>query len=781
MTAIDAFRDTMTDRGLQCVDPIVPDAKIHRFHVPGDNPGSKNGWYILFGDGLPAGAYGSWKTGKTFKWCAKEERTLTDAERAKWRERIAEAKKARDQKLNRLHAEARKKASEAWKQMKPVTGHSYLETKGVKSYGLKQYKNALVVPARDSKGIIHSLQSINSNGDKRFLPDGAIRGHFSSIDGDGDTSLVCEGYSTGASLHEATGYPVIIAFNAGNLKPVCEALHKKSPDTKFIVCADDDYQTDGNPGLTKAKEAAEAVGAVLVVPKFKDQTHRGTDFNDLHQIEGLEVVRHQIEEALRAPIGQAETPDDLLDFGIKAKPHLDIAKFSGITKAFVELATRNSEADPAAVLFTFLARFGVEVGRNSYLNIGDSTHHGRLAVVIVGETSKSRKGTSGKPVEKLMSFKSLLSLGEYKNVHSSPGPFSSGEGIIYAVRDPIESWNRKKQTNEITEPGVDDKRLFVLDEEFAGVLANTHREGNTLSMVIRCAWDTGRFDPLTKNNKISAKDAHVGWVSHITQYELLLKLPECEGFNGFANRILWVFAQRRKLVPLPEPMPAQELAELQYLLLSILNKCRECEREIAFSKQAQEAWVDEYYQHLTSQNGNGLLGVVLNRGEAQVRRLALLFTLLDDENETSLKHLDQAMTAWKYCEDSAAYIFKGQAQDSVAKKIAKALQDKGQLTGTEIRDLFSRNVKKDRIEKAIEELVTSDTAEMVSEPTGGRPLNILKRKYPNDKNDINDKRCEIEVKKGLKSFKSLRDSDKKPDEQETEDLGAGCSDRDEDV
>jgi hypothetical protein len=484
--------------------------------------------------------------------------------------------------------------------------------------------------------------------------------------------------------------------------------------------------------------------------------------------------------------GQVETPDDLLNFEIKEKPHLDITKFSGITKAFVELATRNSEADPAAVIGTFLARFGVEVGRNPFFMVGDTVHHGRLDCVVVGDSSKSRKGTSEKPVNSLFSLNSLPDSEKqgYKPARTSPGPFSSGEGVIYKVRDQVESWNTKEQKTETTDPGVTDKRLYICDEEFNNVLANVKREGNTLSMVIRKAWDDGTFEPLTKNSRMSATNAHIGWVCHITGYELQAKLSECEGFNGFANRILWIFAQRQKLVPLPEPMPTKELAEIQYLLLSILNKCHEHEKEIPFTEQAQEAWVNKYYRQLTSQNETGLLGVVLSRSEAQVRRLALLFTLLDGEYETSLKHLDQAMTVWKYCEDSASYIFKGQAQDSVARKISQTLQEKGQLTGTEIRDLFSRNVKKDRIEKAIQELVTSDTAEMVLEPTKGRPLNILKMKCFNDINDINDKRSENGVDerlKSFKSFKSLRGSDKKPVGQEFKDLGAGCSDVDEDI
>jgi len=495
-------------------------------------------------------------------------------------------------------------------------------------------------------------------------------------------------------------------------------------------------------------------------------------------IPAIEAVQAQ---AVAKP-DQGEITDNLLDFEIKEKPRLDITKFSGITRTFVELATRNSEADPAAVLFTFLVRFGVEAGRNPYFMVGDTVHHGRLDCVVVGDSSKSRKGTSEKPVNSLFSFNSLCDSEKegYKTAHTSPGPFSSGEGVIYKVRDQTEGWNTKEQKTEITDPGVTDKRLYICDEEFNNVLANVKREGNTLSMVIRKAWDDGTFEPLTKNSRMSATNAHVGWVCHITGYELQAKLSECEGFNGFANRILWVFARRQKLVPLPEPMPTKELAELQYSLLSIFNKCHECKREITFTKQAQEAWIKRYYRELSSRNGNGLLGVVLSRGEAQVRRLALLFTLLDGENKTSLEHLNQAMAAWQYCEDSACYIFKGQAQDSVTRKIAQALQEKEQLTGTEIRDLFSRNVKKDRIEKAIEELVTSDTAEMVSEPTKGRPLNILKIKYSYDKSDINDKRSEREVGEGLKSFKSfksLRDPENKT--YDFEDSGAFCSDVDE--
>jgi putative DNA primase/helicase len=258
------FSESMAAHGLHCSDNLVPDGKIHRFHVNGDKPGSKNGFYILYGDGLPAGSYGSWKLNQTFTWCGKSEKSLTENERVKWQEQIAKAKAARDQELKRIHLEAQKRAKAEWENAKPVKEHPYLKAKDVKSYSLREdNKGRLVIPIRDIEGTLHSLQTIDGQGNKLFLPGGAIAGHFSSIDCTGNTLLICEGYSTGATLHEATGRPVACALNCGNLKPVCEALRKKSPDIKIIVCGDDDYQTDGNPGLAKAKEAVEAVGAVL--------------------------------------------------------------------------------------------------------------------------------------------------------------------------------------------------------------------------------------------------------------------------------------------------------------------------------------------------------------------------------------------------------------------------------------------------------------------------------------------------------------------------------------
>jgi putative DNA primase/helicase len=158
----------------------------------------------------------------------------------------------------------------------------------------------LIVPMRDTAGQLHSLQTIQPDGDKRFLYGGRVNGCYHSIGKKPvDVLIVCEGYATGASIHEATGYPVVVAFNAGNLKAVALALRAKYPDLKIIIAADDDHQTEGNPGMTKAQAAAQAVGAAVAVPTFPaGRPDKATDFNDLHQLAGLDAVKACIDNAI---------------------------------------------------------------------------------------------------------------------------------------------------------------------------------------------------------------------------------------------------------------------------------------------------------------------------------------------------------------------------------------------------------------------------------------------------------------------------------------------------
>jgi hypothetical protein len=414
-------------------------------------------------------------------------------------------------------------------------------------------------------------------------------------------------------------------------------------------------------------------------------------------------------------------------------PMLDEKKaLVGLAGRFVELASRKSEADPAAILMTFLIRFGVEVGAGPYLYVGDTKHYARTNVVIVGNSSKARKGTSEKPVKRLFNLGNVneTTFDVYRPSATSPGPLSSGEGLIWAVRDPVEGYKVDKKTGVgevvVVDSGVDDKRLCVIDEEFSSALSANKREGNTLSTIIRCMWDSGNLEPLTKNNRIRATGAHVGIISHITLAELNRKLEDTETFSGFANRILWCCARRNGLQPFPEPMPQDELSALQKELKSIVTTCQKFER-MQLSEDSKEMWVDIYSD--LSTDHSGLVGAVINRAEAQVLRLSMIYALLDSSMVIKSEHLESALAVWQYCEDSAKFIFSGREINPYAQKIADLLLKHGQMTARQIYDAFSRNITKQQMDEAVTELLAQNKITVEKNKSGGpgRPETIFKR------------------------------------------------------
>lgn len=291
------FRIAILAAGLTPPDEIVADGRLHRFSTNG-KPKDDSGWYMLHLDGIPAGVFGCWRSGLKSNWCAKADNDMTVAEREAHRQRI----KAMQAQREAEHAQARQQASEAaaliWKAATPATGHEYLTRKGIYPYGVKCDGHHLLIPMRDTLGKLKSLQTIAPDGGKRFQPGGRVKGCYFAIGKPDGVLIVCEGYATGASIHEATGHAVAVAFNAGNLRAVAESLRAKHPTLKIILAADDDVGTPGNPGLTKANEAARAVGGYLAKPDFGSNRPNGaTDFNDLHQTIGADAVCACIEAA----------------------------------------------------------------------------------------------------------------------------------------------------------------------------------------------------------------------------------------------------------------------------------------------------------------------------------------------------------------------------------------------------------------------------------------------------------------------------------------------------
>lgn len=333
--AIHEFRKAMLDHGVPFNGHIEADAgKITRFTVEGDRKQSLTGWYIIHSDGVPAGEFGCWKRGVQATWCAKSPSDMSEDERRLIQERVEQNKRMREKQQAETHAAAAETALMMWDAADPCDSHPYLTRKNVPSHGLRVGKwvrefpdrtvtieNALLIPIRDGKKIV-SLQAVfadkqNTLGrDKDFLPGGKKRGCFLTIGRPtaGDSSpvvVICEGYSTGASIHEATGHAVIVAFDAGNLNAVTERIRAKMPTATIIIAADNDrwtLQPVENPGVHYAKAAADRHRCWLAVPEFDDLDTKPTDFNDLAALQGFEEVADQIEASVRSRVIEHDAP-----------------------------------------------------------------------------------------------------------------------------------------------------------------------------------------------------------------------------------------------------------------------------------------------------------------------------------------------------------------------------------------------------------------------------------------------------------------------------------------
>ena len=263
------FTRAMEDSGLSIHNgEVVGDGALHRARAVGDRAGSLNLWYVLHLDDKPFGAFGSWKTGQSCTWTASRPETMTPAERGALAARIAEAKRARD--AEKVQAEAAARAARLWRKSRPASNqHPYLARKCVQAYGIRLLGHSLVIPLRDVSGQLHSLQFIMPGGEKRFITGGRKRGCYYAIGRPVDALCIAEGYATAATIYEATGHATACAFDAGNLEPVARALRGKFPGLRLILCADNDQETENNPGVRYAESAARAVRGLLAVPTFE--------------------------------------------------------------------------------------------------------------------------------------------------------------------------------------------------------------------------------------------------------------------------------------------------------------------------------------------------------------------------------------------------------------------------------------------------------------------------------------------------------------------------------
>jgi hypothetical protein len=303
---------------------------------------------------------------------------------------------------------------------------------------------------------------------------------------------------------------------------------------------------------------------------------------------------------------------------------------------------------------------------------------------------------------------------------------SSGEGLIWAVRDPIEKTDPIKEkgrhTGEyettIIDQGVTDKRLLAYEPEFASVLRVMSRDSNTLSTQIRQAWDNGTLRTMTKNNPAVATGAHISILGHITKDELLRYLTDVEAGNGFGNRILWICTRRAQVLPEGGGTPDYNL--LAQRLHDALEQAKLIGR-IERDAEAKKAWAAVYKE--LSDGKPGLFGSITARAEAQVLRLSVLYAVMDGAVEIRLPHLKAALAVWEYVEASAQYIFGDATGDPTADRILTALRH-GEMSRTAISILFHKNVSAVRLQQALNLLLSARRARFEMRAGDGKPVEV---------------------------------------------------------
>jgi 5S rRNA maturation endonuclease (ribonuclease M5) len=454
---------------------------------------------------------------------------------------------------------------------------------------------------------------------------------------------------------------------------------------RVIILPDNDEAGRDHARQVAASLAGRAASIKLV--ELPDLPEKG-DVSDFLDAGGtVERLRELADIAPEWFPGEAEPQDfDRFDRfvagGATGEPPINVpewpappeaAAYRGLPGEIVRVIAPVTEADPVALLVQLLIAFGNLIGRRAYVGVGAARHHTNEFAVMVGETSAGRKGQSWRESRQF-----VAAADPDWAAARIQGGLSSGEGVIYHVRDPLKGREPIRQKGKIVgyqdviqDRGVEDKRLLLFEPEFGGVLQALNRDGNKLSAVIRQAWDSETMAILTKSSPHQATGAHVSAIGHITAEELTHLLSACDQANGFANRILWCCVRRSKSLPFGGRPDEGEVRRLQARVGEAAAFARTVE-EVAWSPEAIPEW-EAAYERLTAPRP-GAFGRATSRAEAHALRLSLLYALMDRSDRIEPPHLRAALAVWDYCERSAAYIFGGTLGDRDAEAILDALR-----------------------------------------------------------------------------------------------------------
>ncbi|QOQ84572.1 hypothetical protein INP81_08250 [Comamonas thiooxydans] len=371
-----------------------------------------------------------------------------------------------------------------------------------------------------------------------------------------------------------------------------------------------------------------------------------------------------------------------------------------------------TETNPYAVAANFIAYLSCAIGRGVYMPIGNTWHHTRIFCLHIGRSGRGRKGDAVQLVLRIDQALRELDVRFAPQIHR--GGLSSREGLVALMHD---SYRQGKQ--EV--PAIDDKRLWVVESEFANVLHQGRREGNTLSAALRDCWDGISLKPATKSNRMYASHPHVCLSGAISPSELTEMMAARELTNGFANRFLMIWAERSQILPFPKATPQTAVDALARRVLEILRLTGADQVEqrdhlrMELSAQAQWRYAQLYRTELNEDQGSEVVNSMLERRAPMLLRLAMLFALTDLQTRVDVPHIDAAMAWMQYTTTSVRYVFVSAAEDArmvqaleLSNRVLAFLQARGQATRSQISaECFRGKVPKARLDASLEHLLAS--------------------------------------------------------------------------
>lgn len=402
------------------------------------------------------------------------------------------------------------------------------------------------------------------------------------------------------------------------------------------------------------------------------------------------------------------------------QPRPTEAMLYGLAGEVGATAAATTEANRYAVCIGYLSFLSAMAGRDVYLAVGNTRHHARLFTLHVGRSSRGRKGDAISLVHRI---RHAIDRREHERgtvggsllgqVHT--GGLSSREGLVMFIHDGF--LQGKEET-----PAIADKRLWVVETEFANVLQQARRDGNTLSSALRDAWDGVSIKPATKTARTWATDPHIGVAAAITPTEVCELMKTRELSNGFANRFLIFWAERDRLVPFPTATDKETLNRLVERTEDVLRFMRGSypaesdTRQMGMSQTAQDAYKKLYRCDLNKGTGSVKLDGILERRAPMLLRLAMLFAMTDLTLVIEAQHIEAAWAWVSYSVDSVRYIFKESAAGEVdAEHLAAAsarlleyLSTRREATRMEItNECFQRRAPAGGLDAVIAELLNA--------------------------------------------------------------------------